>query len=39
MLDITDPRELKEILSHFIEKVEIAGNQATLNYTFAEPKT
>jgi hypothetical protein len=39
MLETTDPRELKAILSHFIEKMEISGNKATFIYTFTEPKT
>ena len=38
MLDTTDPKELKAILAHSIERIEVAGAQATFCYTFAEPK-
>jgi site-specific DNA recombinase len=38
MLETTDPQELKSILSHFIEKIEIAGDNATFFYTFGEIK-
>jgi site-specific DNA recombinase len=38
MLETTDPKELKTILSHFIEKIEIDGKKATFYYTFTEPR-
>jgi hypothetical protein len=36
ILETPDPHELKLILSHFIEKIEIAGDTATFFYTFGE---
>jgi site-specific DNA recombinase len=39
MLEATDPRELKAVLAHFIERIDITGTQATIAYTFGEPKT
>ncbi len=38
VLETTDPRELKAIISRFIEKIEISGNTATFFYTFGEAK-
>lgn len=38
MLAATDAKELKAILAHFIEKIEIDGTRATFYYTFAEPR-
>ena len=38
VLETTEPRELKAILAHFIERVEVEGRRATFYCTFAEPK-
>jgi len=38
MIEVTDPKELKAILAHFIERIEISGEKATFNYTFGEAK-
>jgi hypothetical protein len=39
MLDSTEPRELKAALSHFIERIEINGQDVTIQYTFKKPLT
>ena len=39
MLDSTDPKELKTALSHFIERIEINGQNVTIEYTFKKPST
>jgi len=35
----TDPKELKVALSNFIERIDVEGTVATLNYTFMKPAT
>ncbi len=39
MLDLADRRELKAALSHFIERIEIDGQDVTIEYTFKKPST
>jgi hypothetical protein len=39
MFDTTDPRELKLALSHFIERVENDGRDATIEYTLKKIST
>ena len=37
MLDITDRKELKVALTHFIERIEVHGQDVTIEYTFKKP--
>jgi hypothetical protein len=37
LLDTTDRKELKAALSHFIERIEIQGQDVTVEYTFNKP--
>lgn len=39
MLDTTDRKELKAALSHFIERIEIHGQDVTIEYSFKKPTT
>lgn len=39
MLELTDPRELKIALSHFIDRIEISGNEVSIFYSVAKPVT
>ena len=39
LLDLADRRELKAALSHFIERIEIHGQDVTIEYTFKKPTT
>jgi site-specific DNA recombinase len=39
MLDTTDRKELKAALTHFIERIEIHGQDVTIEYTFKKPTT
>lgn len=38
MFDITDYKELKVALSHFIERIEIDGRDVTIQYSFRKPE-